>query len=255
MNPKYEIHEWIDRYLNGEMSEEEKRAFENELRTDEQLAQTLEAQKVATKIVIGEELLQLKKQMTHDLNVGGYYTGARNKALWYYLTGALIAIVGLVYFFLRKDISSETGSVEIEKQETKEKKYSDTLRPVITNDSMNRIESPTRSNAKLNKAKKISFHKKQLREISCVDSIINFSCQARGTCLQKEEGAIEIDVKTIKSGKPPYRFSVLPNSGFSETTILSDLKPGKYQLYMMDSRQCISKLNVVVEVPVINCSK
>ncbi len=195
--------------------------------------------------------------MAHDLNAGGYYTASGGKAWWYYVTGSLVAIVAVVYFFMRKDVPHGANPDEMYTQGIKEELYADTLYPVIKIDSTNRVQA-LRDTALVLEKQTTTLSKNQLKEkeeIRCIDPIINFSCQARGTCLQKEEGAIEIDVRTVKAGIPPYRFSIAPDSGFSETPILSDLKPGKYRLYMMDSKQCIRKLNVEVEVPVINCSK
>jgi hypothetical protein len=108
-----------------------------------------------------------------------------------------------------------------------------------------------RANAKPEGA---AINKKNKREGILSDSIINFSCQARGTCVQVNEGLIEIDMNTIKSGKAPYMFSVSPDSNFHKEPFISDLKAGTYNLYVKDAKQRVRKLNVKVEVPVINCT-
>jgi hypothetical protein len=259
MNPKSEIYEWIDRYLNNEMNELERREFEAKLSTDEALAKTMEAQKVANKIVIGEQLLQLKEQMSFDLNDGGKYPGGSNKTWWYYISGALI-VTGIILYFLIQDTNTTAiKSTPVNNQIAKE--------PVPAPDTaINTIETKRAKTTELSeknsktKNQPNSLDKNQANSIfkkfaDCKDSTINFSCQARGSCLQKEEAPIEIDIKTIKSGDAPYRFSIFPDGDFKETPLLSDLKPGKYHLYVKDSKQCLRKLNVEIEVPAINCPK
>lgn len=254
MNPKSEIHDWIDRYLNDEMNELERHEFETKLLSDESLAKTLEAQKVANKIVIGEELLQLKKQMSQDLNGGGKYPGgAGGKTLWYYISGALVVTGALVYFLIQKNTTVTIDSAPNDQTTKEHGLFQDTINNSLDNNNSNEKNNATKKQI-------ISVDKNQTTSTpeklsSCKDSIINFSCQARGSCIQKKDGAIEIDIKTIKSGDAPYRFSLFPSTEFKETSVLSDLKPGKYKLYVKDSKQCLRKLNVEVEVPVINCPK
>ena len=88
---------------------------------------------------------------------------------------------------------------------------------------------------------------------TCTDTLISFSCQARAACIHENNGAIEVDINTIKSGKAPYEFSIHKNGEFVSDGTIRDLKAGKYNLYVKDAGNCVRKLNVKVEVPTIHC--
>ena len=70
MNPKYNIYEEIDRYLNYELSEEELLGFQTKLDKDRELQALVEAQTIANEIIIDNEMLKLKERMSKDLNKG-----------------------------------------------------------------------------------------------------------------------------------------------------------------------------------------
>ena len=70
MNPKYNIYEEIDRYLNYELSEKELLNFQSKLNKDSELQELVEAQTIANEIIIDNEMLKLKERMSKDLNKG-----------------------------------------------------------------------------------------------------------------------------------------------------------------------------------------
>jgi hypothetical protein len=248
MNPKYDIHERIDLYLNNEMNQADSLEFEAKLKTDENLFQTLQAQKVANQIVLGDELLKLKAQMSKDL--GGNNAGNTSGKTWgYILSATLIIAIGIIIYLLNTEIARSpvsSGSKTPDSIQTNGVYIPQDLK--ASKDTTDAMEE--KANTPLEDA---AIPKKDKVEVFS-DSIINFSCQARGTCIQASEGLIEIDVNTIKSGKAPYMFSVDRYSNFHEEPVISDLKAGTYNLYVKDAKQRVRKLNVKVEVPVINCT-
>ncbi len=254
MNPKYEIHEWIDRYLDNKMNEQEQNEFEEAIVKDEYLAKTLEAQKITNQIVIGKELIQLKKQMSQDMSTAKSNLGAKSNKIWYYISGTLLVVVVILYFSIKEKNTSVSHNNPKETNQEK-KSILDSAIALTENDKELSKKENEMLGSDANKQKKSSTNNQyNARKTNlCLDTIINFSCQARGTCAHREDGAIEIDIKTIKSGNAPYSFSILPSSGFKTTTILSDLKPGIYTLYIKDAKQCQRKLNIEIEVPILNC--
>jgi hypothetical protein len=252
MNPKYDIYEWIDRYLNNEMSEAESIELEAKLRSDDDLLKTFEAQKIAHKIVIGEQLLSLKNQMKDDLgnNSSG---GISNKVWMYLLSGA--AILSVIALFFYQFVNYDEKEIVTNGIEKNKSALSDSSTNAEQKNSspVNTENATEKSSALLLPSDKNLSKTNQKKDQDCVDPIINFSCQARGTCAEKAEGVIEIDVNTIKGVRAPFLFSVSPNSGFSQTPTIIGLYQGLYHLYVKDSLQCAHKLNIAVEVPTIQC--
>ncbi|MBO9700107.1 MAG: hypothetical protein J7604_07835 [Sporocytophaga sp.] len=238
-------YELIDRYLNGEMSIGEKADFEERLKSDKEFAEQFEIQNISYQIVVGQNLLDLKARMQKDLS-GSKYDGNKNNSWKYFGGGAgLILIAALLYFFLKSD-----GQV---KPEVKSSPVPvDTVTSVTENNEVdtaawNNIpefipENSKDQNAVINKDNDL-----------CKDTLISFSCQARAACADQSNGAIEVDLNTIKYGKAPFEFSIHPNGEFISEPFIGDLKQGKYSLFVRDAKGCIRRLNVKVEVPSIDC--
>src|SRR6478735_1848456 len=103
MNPRYVIHEEIDRYLNGQMGAAERRLFEAELATNASVRAEFEAQQLAHQVIFENSLLDLKKQMQRDMNGGGSTPPssglARNYRNWLIGIGGLLCVSSLYYFY------------------------------------------------------------------------------------------------------------------------------------------------------------
>lgn len=255
MNSAEATYELIERYLDGAMSGQEKSVFEEQLLADTELASTFDAYKIARQIVVGKEALALKEQMVKDF-AGGYDPVLpRRTPVWKYIVYAAAAgTIALLYYFWQKD--TKTKDTPAPQEIRKEHPLPDTTAPVgkeiemPVDTGLADVQDTLLSNQAVAHKEQES---KQDPGIVCDDQLISFSCQARGACAQREDGAIEIDVNTIKSGKAPFAFSVTPGGVFNEEPVISGLKPGKYHLYVKDARQCVRKLNVKVEVPLIQC--
>lgn len=239
------IYEWINSYLNGEMSREERAEFESRLAADEEFYKTFEAQKIAYEIVVDKELLNLRARIAKDLS--GNYPGKPMNSSWKYFAGAAAAVaLILVLFFLFKTAGKQIGTPE-------------DSHPLPPTDSIARLLDTVRSEEPLPLVDTaiadtgITPPAVMKEARTCTDTLISFSCQARAACRHQDNGAIEIDVNTIKSGKTPFSFSVAPEEGFEPGGTITDLKSGKYNLYVKDAGNCIRKLNVKVEVPEIKC--
>ena len=236
--------ELIDRYLNGELSEGEKSDFEVRLKTDREFAGHFEIQNISYQIVVGQNLLDLKARMQKDLS-GGKYTGNSNR--WKYFGGGagLFLIAVLLYFFFKSDeqVKPEPKNIPV---------LIDTVASAPEN---NEIDTAAWNNIPEIKPEEIQDknttveHHKDI----CKDTLISFSCQARAACADQSNGAIEVDLNTIKLGKAPFEFSINPNGEFVSEPFIGDLKQGKYSLYVRDAKGCVRRLNVKVEVPSIDC--
>ncbi|WP_028979733.1 hypothetical protein [Sporocytophaga myxococcoides] len=242
--PDY-TYELIDRYLNGEMSAGEKSDFEERLKSNKEFAEQFEIQNISYQIVVGQNLLDLKARMHKDLS-GSKYIGNKNNG-WKYFGGgaALVLIAVLLYFFLKSD-------EQVKPEPKNNPVLTDTVTSVSENNEIdtaawNNIpellpEDSLEKNAAINNDHDI-----------CKDTLISFSCQARAACTDQSNGAIEVDLNTIKYGKAPFEFSIHPNREFISEPFIGDLKQGKYSLFVKDAKGCVRRLNVKVEVPSIEC--
>jgi hypothetical protein len=237
--------ELIDRYLNGEMSEGERTAFEARLETDQEFAELFEIHYVSYQIVVGKSLLDLKARMEKDLS-GSNYSGDKNNGWKFIGGGAVLLLMSLLtYFFLKPETQNEPKTVE---------------NPVVT-DSVSVFpetnEVDTLAMEVVPEMVPETAEEKPATvsdsQVSCKDTLISFSCQARAACSDQNNGAIEVDVKTIKYGKAPFEFSVYADRDFISEPFIGDLKQGKYNLFVRDARGCVRRLNVKVEVPSIDC--
>lgn len=235
--------ELIDRYLNGELSEGEKSDFEARLKTDKEFAEHFEMQNISYQIVVGQNLLDLKARMQKDLNSSKYI--GNNKWKYYGAGAVLILVAILLYFFFKPD-----------EQVKNEPESSPVLIDTVTSaPENNEIDTTAWNNIPevmpeeiQDKNTTVDNHKD-----ICKDTLISFSCQARAACSGQNNGAIEVDLNTIKLGKEPFEFSINPNGEFVPEPFIGDLKQGKYSLYVRDAKGCVRRLNVKVEVPSIDC--
>lgn len=238
-------YELIDRYLNGEMSVGEKSDFEERLRSDKEFAEQFEIQNISYQIVVGQNLLDLKARMHKDLS-GDIYTSDKNNG-WKYFGGgsALILIAVLLYFFLKSD-------EQVKPKPRTNPVLIDTVASVSDN---NDIDTAAWNNIPELKPEDSQDKNEAANNENniCKDTLISFSCQARAACADQSNGAIEVDLNTIKYGKAPFEFSIHPNKEFISEPFIGDLKQGKYSLFVRDAKGCVRRLNVKVEVPSIDC--
>lgn len=247
MSPRDNLYEWINSYLNGELSGGERLEFENRLQTDQEFAKTFEAQKIAYEIVVDKELLNLRAKIASDLS--GNYPGKPGIQNWKYIVGGtiLIAVVGIIYFLLQ-----DPAKNALPEKNEKSVPAPDSVLSVPDTIANETYVAPDEEVSETVNADPLPPVVNK-ENTTCSDTMISFSCQARAACAQRNDGAIEIDINTIKSGEAPFMFSVRPDGAFQSEVTISHLKPGKYSLYVKDSEACLRKLNVKVEVPQINC--
>ncbi|MFN6946317.1 MAG: anti-sigma factor family protein [Cytophagaceae bacterium] len=249
MNFRDNIHEWIDRYLNGQMDGEEKSEFESLLATDADFAKTFEIQKITHEIVVNKALLGLKAQIDKDLSKGLDNVGRSNNFWKFFGFGAVVITAILIYCLLPKERIEQVNNDP--EQEIKLKEASATETTPVYEIESNLIAEPALIEAKSD----ASANRTTAKENICSEAVINFSCQARGACAERNDGAIEIDANTIKAGKAPFAYSLSKDGEFQTEPVISNLKPGRYMLFVKDSKNCVRQLNVKVEVPEINCEK
>jgi hypothetical protein len=113
MNPRYVIHEEIDRYLNGKMAAAERRLFEAELASNPSVRAEFEAQQIAHQVIMEDSLLDLKKQMQRDMNGGGSTPPSSGTGKSYlnllFALGGMICVSSLYYFYSHKTAENKNA--------------------------------------------------------------------------------------------------------------------------------------------------
>jgi hypothetical protein len=283
MNREFEIYEYIDRYLQGELSEIELQQFKEKLQSDQEFKSIVEAQELAHEVLVYNELSKLKARMRDDLKQTKNGFGNWGKVL----VISAVAITGslLTYTYLHKTESSsekKTVQQEIKSQDTQQPENqeiknesldqkhsirvpeSNTAAPVVKDSSENDIkenhpvENPTEKKGPVsNSSDKEPTFAYPLKEpeistkVNC--DVVHMFAEVRVDYGFKgqEEATIIIDPHSVKGGSGPYVYA-LDNSDFQIESRFTGIKDGKYQLKIKDHNNCISTLKkeVVVKIPV-----
>jgi hypothetical protein len=106
MKPIYDTYELIDRYLNNELSSEERMVFHSRLVSDAEFAETFELQKLTNELIIDRELIDLEKQLAKDLGIKKMSSFSWGKFFLYFI-GAALVTSSTYYFIKRKDFSKK----------------------------------------------------------------------------------------------------------------------------------------------------
>ncbi len=126
----------IDKYINGEMTEDELKLFENELKINPQLKAELELHKKIDNAIINDDLANFNKKIN---DIHSEYTSSKvvHKTKYiqkniYYLVAAiiilLIAIVSIIYFSYNNKLSdTEIYSMYFKPYETINKRSAETI--------------------------------------------------------------------------------------------------------------------------------
>ncbi|HSZ71867.1 MAG TPA: hypothetical protein VK750_04270, partial [Cytophagaceae bacterium] len=121
MNPKYDIYEEIDRYLNEELSQAELVQFHQKLSGDAEFKSIVEAQKIANEIIIDQEMIKLKERMNKEMNQDINGSSPWNKII---LFSAAVVTSASIYTYIHYNQQDST--------ETKENVSVASSKPTIT---------------------------------------------------------------------------------------------------------------------------
>lgn len=111
MNRKLNHTEQIERYLEGNMSGEELKAFEKLLDKDPMLKSEFELQQDIINAIKESRKAELKARLD-NINVGAYHTGISGAKI--VMTGAITVAIGLGVYFYSQDKAEESPNEVIE---------------------------------------------------------------------------------------------------------------------------------------------
>jgi len=92
-----------------------------------------------------------------------------------------------------------------------------------------------------------------VKEDLCKDVEIYAAVNIKESCNNKATGSITFDKQTLSGGKPPYNFSIDNGKNYYNRYQFESLAAGRYDLYIKDNNDCISKLGMYM-VERIDCT-
>ena len=282
MNPKYDIYEEIDRYLNKELSEAELTQFNKKLSDDSAFKSIVEAQKTANEVIIDQEMIKLKARMSKEMNADNTSSGPWGKII---IFSAVVITSAALYTYSNYSSSDAEGVKENSVASTQShttiaqppEKTSTT--PVVKSKLSKQTEEanldaqsdPTHTTPIVEAKKeeaiitketatttvtpkeevKQSFTAAEIARVNCETVHITAEVRVDYGFDSDGEAMIIIDPFSIKGGTAPYSYAI-DKSSFDNHTRFSGMKDGVYHVCVKDHNNCISqvKKEIVVRTPV-----
>lgn len=123
MRENYDIYEQIDDFLHGEMTEQERRAFEEKIKGDERLASKVEEVKATEDAIHLACLADLKKTIGEDIKKIKYRSPWQNIFYWI-IAASIIAVISCsLYFIFNTDFHQKKSTPDLNDPRTLTEEY------------------------------------------------------------------------------------------------------------------------------------
>jgi hypothetical protein len=286
MNPKYDIYEEIDRYLNKELSEAELVPFNQKLASDAEFKSLVDAQKMAHEIIIDQEMIRLKERMSKDLNQDSNGSAPWGKIILFSAVVTSAALYALVDFSpsdskgnkendtvvpteqktkavnntsLKEEVTSSSekivaGSNTLTKpvattidQELVSTKEETNHAPLLNNSKETIVAPIVAVNGNPQEPKQEKIEKEPVVKINCETVKITAVVKV---AYDENVATIVIDPLSVKGGDAPYTYA-LDQSGFNPDNRFDGINEGIYHVRIKDHNNCTStiKKEIVVNIP------
>lgn len=256
------IWQLFEDYQSGSLSSEGVIDFEKQLQSDATFKGQFEAYQLTEQIIVGHQLLDLKKQMEKDLK-------PRNGKGFIYTLGAGLAVLMVVGYYKiseKHKIKSNIGdslavkNVAVSGNISKiEPKFSDNKKIVnnpktviqkidaITQSS--KIDSTSDSKIELVDSETIAITKAIEIPIipkakdtpkydPCKNLLFEASVETKAACENANNGIIAIELNKTKAGNGPYYYSIDNGKSFYKASSLN-VGSGTYKLFLKNGSKCI----------------
>lgn len=283
MNPKYDIYEEIDRYLNEELSEAELVQFNEKLSTDGEFKSIVDAQKIANEIIIDQEMIKLKARMSKEMNADNTGSGPWGKII---IFSAVVVASTAFYSYMNysssdaediKEITlaapvnttdsslAEKHQVEVTVAAVKQNqtKPQPSTAIVDAKNSSTDVSASTETFVPITEkfssvattiqredVKQAVKAAEQITKVNC--ETVHISAQVRVDYGFDSDGeaTIIIDQLSVKGGMAPYTYAI-DQSVFDNDTRFDGIKDGVYHVRVKDHNGCVSqvKKEIIVKIP------
>lgn len=266
-----ESYEFIESYLRGELSSEEKELFEKRLAIDPAFNEDYQTQKMVNELILEKNLLELRRQVRADLDNKSY--NWKKPAI---IAGALL-LGGSIYYLMSPSFKEApetrlTTSPIVAQSADSSKGGTNTGNTRVGGSSTPPISSeasPKSTEAALeNKHDTITQQVQEAKEwstpsagkaekqapipeqhVAKVDTSrpcprISFHTENSSSCKGKATGSIVILKDQISGGQPPYTFTI--DQSFGSVAAFSELAAGNYTIKIQDKKGCISEKSIEI---------
>lgn len=282
MREEDKTYELIEEYLNSQLSDSDRVAFEKELQTNPDLQHQLNLHKFTNELVIENRLLDVKEILLEQKSTGG-------KSVWKFIVGGLagaLVLTGILLFSqqdktkpskketitntskpdsqISMDNKAPEEQVPSEKTEdvtTKKKEKSTAPKSNASSESTISTEEHTPFDPGTINIIETEKQPEPVKEENktvpvnpadpCFNTNIIANVSANSACSGEEDGAILVN--GFKGGHSPYNVLVYDNHNELKSAPLS-LSAGTYNVEIKDSKGCIKKYEQIV-VPKKDCPK
>lgn len=278
MSKENETYYLIDQYLKGELSEQESSQVAKKIAQDTSFAEQVQEQQLLNEVVDGAAIASLRQQMSKDIQSIDTQSGSSYK---YYIIGAiLLTTLSLTYVLWpssgtkknsekaptlaqetitqntnreiehskKEKVSSLTPSLEVKKVVPVEKQTTGENEAPIQEVEKVIIDTITTQKAVVQQEPKNAASPTELEDI-CKKTTIDLDTKIIEGCSSSNDG--EIIIENIKGGEAPYAVYDKNSSAIIKNNHYKGLKPGKYELYVIDANTCIHEVDYFV--PAKNC--
>lgn len=267
------LYETIDRYLEGNMSEQDLLAFEKELARRPDWQQKVKTYQLTRQMVLERHLLDVKEMVGQ---VHAQQTKARTRWRWY-ATGLLLLAGGLASLFYGnkltppKPLSTEEPTLKIEQEsqplkvpkttslatkpsrlEIKRPKVSQrTEKPLRTNALVDTLSKETPVVVALPQPSKAVAPQELVTPINpCAGVKLEATVFALPTCKGEHKGSVVLSA--FRGGGPPYHYQLRDAQG--QEVAADQLPKGEYSAELSDAHGCVRVLRGI-EVKEKNCEQ
>ena len=265
MRPELEQRYLIDKFLNGELSDNELSDFNIQLTKNKTLASDVAAQKIANQLVIENKLLEVRSLLKkHELLTES--NGNNNNHLLLSLGGVVAAffMIGYVYFQFQEgtNLPTKTTAHKTYKPEiitkTDELAKPNILKASQQKNSSQKVSSKLDTAVYLNikdqekaeaSAEKIEIiianGNSNSREITPLEAPQKMPCDKISTeikvavtqsCENDKNGKLKIESHNIQSKEIEYS---LDGEKYYKTSVFDNLSAGMYHIFLKDKDGCI----------------
>ncbi|MBO9698946.1 MAG: hypothetical protein J7604_01990 [Sporocytophaga sp.] len=292
MNIGEETLELIDRYLSGDLTESEKKSFNQRLAQDAEFKTWVENQKFANELILGDRLYSLKSMMDEDFSSGkvkGNQNALKNGRIFLFGGMALVASALMLFFMFRKEnVKEKNIAVDLTTKESNQNSNINSFNINPTISSLEKDKKAERNSKKLNDIAKLSEPAPlegigkvdalagsdnkpevddineqhniqslpQEAEVRCAVKTIHAKMKSEPACIDREDGRLII-VKILDHVNP-LAYGITTVSGdtlWQSSNIFSNISSGTYAVSVKDANGCRMQIKELVEVGAKECKK
>ncbi len=276
----------IDQYLKGELSSEEAKAFEEAMKSNPELANEVNYNKIANEIIVEDGLSSVKARLRkiHEPAVIG------KKLLVFSIASLMFIGLGVGTFLYYDDSETNTfytqpQAYNLQDNKNLENSEKPDLAQLEENDNSAKTgkelnKKPSKNKSKITTVETTSSALTNegnaneevedllktdttvVKENACDQVAIYANVLIENTCKDVNNGSLLIETNTVSGGEGPYEYAILPSTKrvrisevpFSSKVYYDSLRSGYYNFLIKDKNGCLSFSERAALVRISSCT-